>query len=216
MWETLNTNKIYWLNLLKCFYLPVCEIFLPYASLTTKNVWQQPSSQLALRAASFFPVSPSLNSSWTALHAVLQTWVVNQHLNAPCKQTLMSVCCSFCEKLVLSWIMAAWTEDAAYANIEQQYCRVHFSKWAKASEKHYHGLTLVSVCEASLVFVLWVQRLSVAPGEVYVYADWAFCSGIFTHWKSQCSYLFYIVFFLFIMSKTVGEECLPSTRSSFH
>lgn len=50
----------------------------------------------------------SINSSWMALHAVLQTWVVYQHLNATCKQA-PTICVLFCEKLILNWLVAAWT-----------------------------------------------------------------------------------------------------------
>lgn len=38
--------------------------------------------------------------------------------------------------------MAAWTEDAACVNIEQQYCPAHFRRLLKAYEKHYHGFEI--------------------------------------------------------------------------
>lgn len=117
-----------------------------------------------------------------------------------------SVCCSFCEKLVLSWLMAAWTEDAAYANIEQQYCRAHFSKLAKASEKHYHGLTLVYCLWGLSCFCSLSSTSECCSGEVYVDADWAFCSGILTHWKSQCTVICFTFFFFLSCWKLSVEK----------
>lgn len=117
-----------------------------------------------------------------------------------------SVCCSFCEKLVLSWLMAAWTEDAAYANIEQQYCWAHFSKLAKASEKHYHGLTLVYSLRPVLFlfseFNLWV----LLRGSLRQCWLSLLLRDINSLKKPMHSYLFYIVFFFLSRWKLSVEK----------
>lgn len=148
-----------------------------------------------------------------ALHAVLQTWGVYQHLNATCKQTPVL----FCEKLILNWLVAAWTQDAVCANIEQQGCHAHFWRLLKAKEKHYHEVySLWGLSFQTLFFLSELNASVFLRGEVYVYAYWAFCSGILTHWKSQCTVIIcFTSFLLLIMLKTVCRECLPSMRSSF-